>query len=72
MTSDERWAATVLRPYANDPRIAAIDVQNELDTSNSKAIRWAGSMVPYVRGVAGSVALTDPPACRSVTSFVIR
>ena len=41
-TSDSTtWSESFLAPYANDPEIAFIDLQNEIDTSNTQAMTWA-------------------------------
>ena len=48
----------MLKPYANDPRVAYIDLQNELDNSDSGAVAWAKAMLPYTRSVVGDIPLT--------------
>ena len=49
----KRWAASVLSPYVGDPRIVAVEVENEIDPSDPSAIAWARAMIPYVRQIAG-------------------
>jgi hypothetical protein len=58
LVGSERWASTVLAPYVRDPRIAFIELQNEIDPRNSAAMAWARQMLPYVRAVAGGIPVT--------------
>jgi hypothetical protein len=55
--SDE-WAADLLAPYRNDPRIAFIDVKNEIDPDDAQAMSWLAHELPVVRRAAGSVPVT--------------
>jgi hypothetical protein len=38
-----------------DTRIAAVEVENEIDPSNPRAIAWARAMIPYVRSITGGI-----------------
>jgi hypothetical protein len=58
MSGSKAWARAVLAPYANDRRIAFIELFNEVDTDNKSAMAWAKGMAPYVRGVAGDIPVT--------------
>jgi hypothetical protein len=58
----ERWARELLAPYANDRRIACIELQNEIDPGNPAAMAWARALLPYLRTLAG-----DTPVTVSVT-----
>jgi hypothetical protein len=55
ISGSKRWAAKVLAPYAGDTRLAAIEVENEIDPSNPEAVAWARAMIPYVRSIAGGI-----------------
>jgi hypothetical protein len=57
-TGSKRWASAVTAGYANDRRIAFIDLQNELDNTDPRQVVWARAMVPYVRSIAGNIPLT--------------
>jgi hypothetical protein len=54
----KRWVDAVVTPYKNDPRIAFIDVHNEIDTSVAAQLAWAQELVPYVKSAAGSIPVT--------------
>ncbi len=54
----KQWASAVLTPHRNDGRIAYIDLQNELQTSNASAVSWAQTMIPYIRSIAGYIPIT--------------
>jgi hypothetical protein len=58
----ERWARELLAPYAGDPRIACIELQNEIDPGNPAAMAWARALLPYLRTISG-----DTPVTVSVT-----
>ena len=57
-TGSQQWVNAVLKPYSNDPRIAFIDLQNELDNQNPVAVTWAKTMIPYTHSVAGNIPIT--------------
>jgi hypothetical protein len=50
MRGSRAWAAALLTPYAGDPRIAFVELRNEL-ASKPEPIEWAREMVPFVRHV---------------------
>ena len=58
VVDSKNWAGTVLRSYQNDPRIAFIDLQNELHNTNPVAVSWAKTMIPYVHSLAGNIPVT--------------
>jgi hypothetical protein len=58
LTGSRQWVRAVLAPYAHDPRIAFIELQNEMDPGNSGAMSWARQMIPFVRSVSGGIPLT--------------
>ncbi len=54
----ETWARAILKPFVGDPRIAFVEIQNELPAT-SAALTWARTMIPFVRGVlAGKTPVT--------------
>lgn len=46
------WARAILKPFAGDPRIAFVELQNEIPVTDA-ALTWARTMIPFVRGVLG-------------------
>lgn len=54
----ETWASAVLSRYAGDPRLACVELRNELDPYDPKAVAWAKQLLPYVRTVAAGTPVT--------------
>lgn len=65
LDGSRQWVDAVVGPYRNDPRIAFIDVCNEVDTTVTAQVNWAQTMVPYVRSVAGSTPVTISVTAKS-------
>jgi hypothetical protein len=69
IADSERWADAVLGRFRSDPRIAFIELQNQIAPQNDAAMRWARQLLPHVRGVAGGIPVTvsvDAPASNLV------
>lgn len=47
----KQWARAVLKPYIGDPRIAFVELQNEVDASDPDAVAWMREMVPWLRSL---------------------
>jgi hypothetical protein len=58
ITGSETWASAVVGPYSNDPRIAFIELQNEIQPGNATAMSWAQALLPYVQSAAGGIPVT--------------
>jgi hypothetical protein len=54
----DRWADALLAPYKNDPRIAFVELQNEINPQSAAAMTWAIHEIPVVRAAMGTVPLT--------------
>ncbi|HEY0000773.1 MAG TPA: glycosyl hydrolase [Actinoplanes sp.] len=52
------WATAILQPYATDPRVIAVELQNELDPANASAMAWAKAVLPAVRSAVPTIPLT--------------
>ncbi len=63
IADSEQWASDLLAPFHADPRIAAIELQNEIDPTNRQALAWARTMLPAVRADSGR------PVTLSVTGW---
>ncbi len=44
-----QWASAILLPYAGDPRVAVVEVKNEIDPSDPTALAWAHAMIPFLQ-----------------------
>ena len=53
IAGSKRWASALLAPYVGDPRIAFVELRNELDPTDSRAIAWARELVPWLRAFLG-------------------
>jgi hypothetical protein len=59
IAGSKQWARAVMAPFAGDPRIAFICLQNEIPlATNPAAVTWAQQMVPYLRSIDGGLPLT--------------
>lgn len=58
VAGSERWVRAVLGPYADDDRIAAIELKNELDADDPAAVAWARTMILFVRSLASGTPVT--------------
>ena len=54
----ELWARQLLASYANDQRLAFVELQNELDPRKPEATAWARTMLPFLRTIVPGVPLT--------------
>lgn len=60
-----RWAEAMLVRFRRDPRIAFIELQNQIDPAREDSMRWARALLPEVRELAGGIPVTvsvDAPA----------
>jgi hypothetical protein len=51
------WARELLTPYARDPRIAFVELRNEI-LPKKETIAWARRMIPFVRRVLPGTPIT--------------
>jgi hypothetical protein len=49
LAGSKRWAAALLGRYVDDPRIAFVELRNELDATDAAAVAWARELVPWLR-----------------------
>jgi hypothetical protein len=45
----KQWARAVLDPYVGDPRIAFVELRNEIDTTDADAVAWTRELIPWLR-----------------------
>lgn len=58
LTDSRTWLSSVLSPYANDPRIALLEIQNELPINRLGAEIWAQQMLVQARAIAPDIPRT--------------
>ena len=47
----KEWVSWLLSRFRHDPRIAALELQNEVNARNRAAVAWARTMLPYLSAV---------------------
>ena len=52
------WLAAIVGPYRDDPRIAAWELQNEVDLSQQVVRDWVQTLFPDLKGLAGDTPCT--------------
>ncbi|TML25568.1 MAG: hypothetical protein E6G32_00205 [Actinobacteria bacterium] len=57
VTGSKVWAAQLLAPYRNDPRIAFVELRNEI-LPVPVTFAWARRMIPFVKSVLGDTPVT--------------
>ena len=65
VNGSKAWAAAVLKPYADDARVFAVELQNELPIENVAAVSWASTMLPYLQTITTApttVSVNGTPA----------
>lgn len=51
IAGSKEWVSSLLSRYRDDPRIAVVELQNEIDPRNREAVAWLTQMLPYVSTV---------------------
>ena len=49
LAGSKRWATLLLGRYVLDPRIAFVELRNEIDPADAAAVAWARELVPWLR-----------------------
>ena len=47
----KEWVSSLLSRYRDDPRIAVVELQNEISPQNREAVAWVTTMLPYLSTV---------------------
>ena len=63
----KEWVSSLLSRYRDDPRIAVVELRNELNPQDGQAVAWATKMLPYLStvmpGTLRTVSIASvPPA----------
>lgn len=62
VAGSRRWVAALLSRYADDARIAFVELKNELKPQDVGAAEWAAALIPYVRQVTRKPVAVSVPA----------
>lgn len=58
LAGSKQWAGAVLAPWAGNPAIAFVELQNEIPVDANGALAWAQQMIPYLKSVDGGLPVT--------------
>lgn len=58
VANSHNWANRILRPYADDPRVISVEIQNELNVDDPGVMIWAKKIVPLVKADFPTMPLT--------------
>ncbi|MGH2878672.1 MAG: hypothetical protein ACRDK4_03575 [Solirubrobacteraceae bacterium] len=48
VTGSKQWASSLLSPYRGDPRIAVVELKNEVNPQDAQEMAWVRQMLPYL------------------------
>lgn len=69
IAGSEQWAAAILKPFDADPRVAVVELQNEIDPTDPAAMAWARTMLPVIRADAGVPVTVSVTGWNSTTAL---
>ncbi|MCC9308196.1 glycoside hydrolase family 5 protein [Kitasatospora sp. RB6PN24] len=58
LAGSDRWTHALLDPYRDDPRIAFVELKNEVDPGDRAAVAWVRHELPTARQAAGHLPVT--------------
>jgi hypothetical protein len=58
IVDSRRWAEAMLARFRRDPRIAFVELQNEVAPGDEDAMRWVRTLLPEVRELSGGIPTT--------------
>jgi endo-1,4-beta-mannosidase len=59
----KEWVSSLMSRYRDDPRIAVVELQNEISPQNRAAVAWAATMLPYLSTVMpGTLRTVSTPS----------
>ena len=63
ISGSKEWVLSLLSRYRHDPRIAVVELQNEVNPRNSQAVAWVAAMLPYLSAVMpGTLRTVSTPS----------
>jgi len=58
IAGSKQWADAIVKPYAADPRVSILELQNELALNATGSLPWAQTMIPYLQHIDGGIPVT--------------
>jgi endo-1,4-beta-mannosidase len=71
INGSKEWVSSLLSRYRDDPRIAVVELQNELDPQSREAVAWVTTMLPYLSTVLPGTLRTVSTASVSPEVFAL-
>jgi endo-1,4-beta-mannosidase len=71
ISGSKEWVSSLLSRYRDDPRIAVVELQNELDPQSREAVAWVTTMLPYLSTVLPGTLRTVSAASVSPEVFAL-
>ncbi|MGH9921009.1 MAG: cellulase family glycosylhydrolase [Nitrososphaerales archaeon] len=67
ISGSKEWVSSLLSPYRGDPRIAVVELKNEVNPQDAEEMAWVSQMLPYLStvlpGTLRTVSVANiPPA----------
>jgi hypothetical protein len=69
IAGSKEWASAILGPFHADPRVAVVELQNEIDPTDPAAVAWARTMLPAIRADAGVPVTVSVTGWNSTTAL---
>jgi len=51
ISGSKEWVSSLLSRYRDDPRIAVVELKNEINPQDREAVAWVSTMLPYLSAV---------------------
>jgi hypothetical protein len=67
----KEWVSSLLSRYRHDPRIAVVELQNEVNPQDHAAVAWVTTMLPYLASVMRGTLRTVSTASVSPEVFAL-
>ena len=58
IVGSRHWVDAIVNPYAADPRVSILELQNEMPLYVPGSLAWAQTMIPYLQRVGGGIPVT--------------
>lgn len=71
LSGSEEWVSSLLSGYRDDPRIAVVELHNEINPQDPAAVAWVTTMLPYLATVLPGTLRTVSTADVSPEVFAL-
>jgi hypothetical protein len=71
INGSKEWASSLLSRYRDDPRIAVVELRNEIKPQNHQAMAWVTAMLPYLSTILPGTLRTVSTASVPPVAFAL-